>query len=223
MKSHRSYLGLVDTKTVQHMSVPKMDTLRNYLNTDFVAKDSLIEGCFSYIVDTGCSCSCSPHLEDFETLKTLKAPITLKGVAGEAHCTQAGIIKVQTITAKGELVTLRTPGYYNPHQSVRLFSPQAHFWLMPKKKGVLNMSWAKTCLDLPDVGKLPLVIDRTTFMPILSCFHDVEKVLQTIANPCVTDEVNPHLSPRSKLLLKLHYKLGQVVWYSGSHGCWQGY
>ena len=52
MKSHRSYLGLVDTKTVLHMPVPKMDTLKNYLNTDFVAKDSLIEGCFSYIVDT---------------------------------------------------------------------------------------------------------------------------------------------------------------------------
>ena len=70
------------------------------------------------------------------------------------------------------------------------------------------MSWAKSYLDLPKIGQLPIALDKTTFMPLLSCFHDAEKVLQALANPCVTDEVNPMLSPCSKLLLKLHYKLG---------------
>ena len=140
------------------------------------------------IVDTGCSCACSPHKEDFESLKTLKAPITIKGVAGEAQCTQAGIICVQTINAKGDIVTLRTPGYYNPHQSVRLFSPQAHFWLMPKKKGSLSVSWASSCLNLPNIGQLPLDIDKTSYMPLLTCFHDATKVINHLANPCVTDE-----------------------------------
>ena len=155
MKEHRTFLGLLDTKSVLHAPVPHIESLKAYLEHEFVAKDNLLEGCFSYIVDTGCSCSYSPHKEDFESLKTLKAPITLKGVAGDAHCTQAGIICVQTINAKGDVVTLRTPGYYNPHQFICLFSPQAHFWIMPKCKGSLSVSWASYCLTLPNIGTLP--------------------------------------------------------------------
>ena len=137
-------------------------------------------------------------------------PTTLKGVAGDAICTQAGVSKVQTLNTKCEVVTLTTPGYYNPMQSVRLFSPQAHFNPLAKKKGSLLLSWASTCLILPNAGTLPLYIDKTCFLPMLTCFHDVNSVVQKLANPCVTNELNPKLSKSSKLLLKYHYKLGHI-------------
>ena len=101
MKEHRTFLGLLDTKSVLHAPVPHIESLKAYLEHEFVDKDNLLEGCFSYIVDTGCSCSCSPHKEDFEQLHTLKSPITLKGVLGEVTCTQAGLTTVQAINSLG--------------------------------------------------------------------------------------------------------------------------
>ncbi len=82
--------------------------------------------------------------------------------------------------------------------------------MMPKKEGTFTMSWAKVCLDLPSVGTIPLSMDKTTFMPLLTCFHDAEKAIYALNNNCVTDESNPQLTPRSKMLLKLHFKLGHL-------------
>ena len=36
MKAHRSFLGMVDTKTMCHAPVPQLATLQDYLDTDFV-------------------------------------------------------------------------------------------------------------------------------------------------------------------------------------------
>ena len=156
--------------------------------------DSLVKGYFQFIVDTGCSTSCTPHKEDFEELVEHKSPITLHRITGDQTCTQGGFIKVQTINTKGEVVTLRTPGFYNPHQDIRLFSPQAHFYIMHNKKGSLNLSWANACLDLPNCGKVPLCLDKVTFMTILTCFHKVDDTLLTLASQFITDEANPQLS-----------------------------
>ena len=81
---------------------------------------------------------------------------------------------------------------------------------MPKKEGLFCMSWAKTFLDLPGAGKLPLSIDQTSFMPLLTCFHDANKVVKQMANPCVTDDINPQLSKQAKTLLRMHCKLGHL-------------
>ena len=72
------------------------------------------------------------------------------------------------------------------------------------------MSWAKTFLDLPGVGKLPLSIDQTSFMPLLTCFHDANKVVKQMANPCVTDDINPQLTKQAKTPLRMHHKLGHL-------------
>src|SRR5210317_1868431 len=82
--------------------------------------------------------------------------------------------------------------------------------MMPQKQGTFCMSWAKVWLNLPTVGKIPLSMDHATFMPLLICFKDVEATVNAMAQGCVTDEANPKLSPRQKLLLRLHYKLGHV-------------
>ena len=109
--------------------------VKDYLTEQYAEQEPLMKGFFTYIVDTGCSCSCTPDINGFETLIDLKEPITLKGVTGDIECTKGNTIKVLTIDSKGEVVTIKTPGYCNPSQGVRLFSPQAHFWREPQKKG----------------------------------------------------------------------------------------
>ena len=207
LRKHVNHLGHLD---VQHLPVPKLDSLRDYLVNELTEKHQVIEGAFPYIVDTGCACSCSPVKDDFESLKPLPRPIILKGVTGEQKCTLGGMLRLQCINNKGDVVTLRSPAYYNPEQSVRLFSPQCHFQVMHQKKGSLLFSWARTYLQMPDIGNLPVHIDNASYMPILTCFHNVDKAMKHLANPCVTDEINPMLSAKSKLLLKLHYKMGHL-------------
>ena len=102
-----------------------------------------MKGSFTYIVDTGCSFSCTPDINDFASVVDIKEPIILKGVTGDIECTKGGTIKLETIDNKGEIMTIMTPGYYNLSQGVRLFSPQAHFWMELQKKGEFSMSWAK--------------------------------------------------------------------------------
>ena len=205
LKKHRNFMGHLNVK-----HVPDIGPVEDYLVNDLHNKTNLVDGAFTFIVDTGCACSCSPFEADFEYLNTLDQPITLKGVTGEQVCTQGGMLKVQCINSKGDIVTLRTPAYHNPHQTVRLFSPQAHFSVMSKKEGSMFLSWAKTYLVLPSVGKLPVYLDETTFMPLLTCFHDADDVVESLTHQCVTDEVNPMLSKGAKLMLKFHYKLGHL-------------
>ena len=60
MKPHRSYLGCLDTEQLMNKASPDIEPLRDYLANDFKLKDSFLPGCLHYIVDTGCSISCSP-------------------------------------------------------------------------------------------------------------------------------------------------------------------
>ena len=205
LRKHRTFHGTLDVKRVSNL-----DPVKDFLLNEFNDKYNLIKGVHTFIVDSGCGCSCSPDKKDFKSLKPLPKPIILKGVTGEQECTMGGMLSLKSINSKGDIVEIQTPGYYNPHQSVRLFSPQAHFHFVCKRKGVFMMSWAKAFLDIPGTGHVPIHIDDTTFMPLLTCFHDPDQVVNHLTNKCVTDEVNPLLSKKAKLLLKFHYKLGHL-------------
>ena len=47
-------------------------------------------------------------------------------------------------------------------------------------------------------------------MSLLTFFHDIDQVVSKLTTICVTDEINPQFSIRSKILLKLHYKLDHL-------------
>ena len=106
------------------------------------------EGAFHFIVDTGCSCTASPFKEDFEELILLPKPITLSGIAGNAKVTHGGVIRLQCINTNGAVFTIRTKGFYNPNQKVRLFRKQAYFATRPNKDGQFTISWSKIHLSL---------------------------------------------------------------------------
>ena len=56
-----------------------------------------------------------------------------------------------------------------------------------QKKGSMLLSWTKTCCNMTDIGTLPVHVDNTSYMPILTCLHDAKKAMKHLANPCVTD------------------------------------
>ena len=127
MKRHRAYHGAIDTSQPGLSSLPTMATVKEYLNTELVDKFDLIKDCFFFLVDSGCSYSCSPHKEDFKALHKLPKPVQLKGITGDILCEYGGTMCFETINDKGNICVLETPAYWNPNQTVHLFSPQAHF------------------------------------------------------------------------------------------------
>ena len=123
MKPHWSFLGCLDTQSMLRHQSPDIEPLRDYLANDFQLKDSFLPGCLHYIVDTGCSISCSPDKRDFESLLPLANPVEMSGVTGKFTCNLGGVIRMQVVKANGDIVTLCSPGLCNPHQTVCLFSP----------------------------------------------------------------------------------------------------
>ena len=124
-------------------------------------------------------------------------------------------MRFQCINTKGEVVTIETFGYYNPDMAVRLFSPQAFFSRRPKKDGAFTISWSKLFLEFEN-GKdekeiLPCFIDRNSFMPLLTCFHDAGAVALNLSSEtgCVTNN-DGNITATQRLLLRFHYKLGHL-------------
>ena len=122
---HVNPFGHLDTRNLENL--PLFDNVLEYREKELHPKFDLIPGIISFIMDSGCGCSCSPFEEDFEFLQDLPKPVTLQGVTGDQTCTKGGMIRLQCLNDKGEIVVIRTSAYFNPHQKVRLFSPQCHF------------------------------------------------------------------------------------------------
>ena len=210
-KSVRGCHNFVGHSNVNQVPLNKREPFKEYLINDFQNRKNLTDGVVSWIVDTGCDCSCSHDKQDFKEIIKLPKLIILKGVTGDREFTRGGIIRIQFINKNGDVINIETLGHYNPDQTVRLFSPQAHWAYVSKHKGSMLLSWAKTTLDIPGVCHIPCKINDATFMPLLVSFYNVDKVLNHLmSNWCVTDEANPNLTPATKWLLKFHFKLGHL-------------
>lgn len=210
MKPHWSCLGCLDIEAMASHQNPDIQPLHECLANDFQLKDTFLPGCLHHTVNTGCSISCSPDKKDFESISCLEKSIQMSGVTGKFAYKYGGIIWMEVFKTNGEVTTLCTPGYWNPHQQVQFFSPQYHLSLMPEEQGSFIVSWTKLCLDIPDLGQLLVHIDPDSHMPLLQCFHDTETLLLNLANPCVTDESNLKLTTVQKLRLCLHFKVGHT-------------
>jgi hypothetical protein len=209
MKRNCAYAGYVTPSKIRDPVVLK--SLKEYTKDRLSHTHDLLEGAFHVIVDTGCSTSASPCKEDFEDLSPLDRPVTLTGVAGESTVTQGGIIKYECINTKGEIVTVRTFGFYDPNLHVRLFSPQSCFFNRENKDGRFTISWSKVFLEF-DNGKeqhdvLPCFIDKCTFMPLLTCFHDADKAAATLLFKGIPEVDSDNLTATQRQLLRFHFKL----------------
>ena len=115
------------------------------------------------------------------------------------------------LTILGEVITIETFGYYNPNMNVRLFSPQAFFSNRPCKDGAFTISWSKLFLEL-DNGKdgiKNVLINKTSFMPLLTCFHDADAVALKLESGALTD-TDYNLTATQCMLLRFYFKLGHL-------------
>jgi len=82
---------------------------------------------FEVIVDTGCTNSTSPFIEDFEpnSLKKLDKALIIEGVGGNIKVEKYGKLRWEHVKQNGEIIDLAHEGFYAPELSeTRLFSPQ---------------------------------------------------------------------------------------------------
>ena len=168
LRHHRNHMGFVQPSLLHNM--PIIDALRVHLNQVVDPAFEALKGAFQFVVDTGCTTTATPFKEDFEKLVKLEHPVTLHGIAGDQEVTHGGVVKFDCVNSLGDIVTIRTFGYYNPHQNIRLFSPQAFFYHLPKKKGAFTISWSNCYLHLEKNKKemdiISCQIDKYTFLPI---------------------------------------------------------
>ena len=85
LRKHETLHSTLNYQSIH--SMPVLNSLKEYLSKEHGGDHPLLEDSFTYIVDFGCSCSCSPHREAFVKLVPLDKPITLHGVTGESTCT----------------------------------------------------------------------------------------------------------------------------------------
>jgi hypothetical protein len=80
---------------------------------------------FDVIVDTGCSHSCTPCIDDFiaGTLKPYHA--TVSGIADELKITHRGVVHYELLDDNFNIVAIETSAFLVPAMKERLFSPQA--------------------------------------------------------------------------------------------------
>ena len=184
------------------------------------------------IIDTGASTSVTGDKSDFmpDTVKALKKPFPLDGIAGSLTATHVGTCHFEALTDDASIVVLETEALYAPGMNCTLFSPQAYF-VEQHAKGISNFSmqvtWCNTVLNLGH-KKIPIPYDPTVRLPILRCYKNAMDVAESMATVCITDEANQNLTNNQKNMLQWHWKLGhvgfqQLQWigrqgWLGSHG-----
>ena len=130
----------------------------------------------------------------FKYLLPLKKSIVFKKNINKQQYTHSDIIKIQYIKNKNNILIFSNLFFRDPHQTVKLFSPQKYFIFTDKK---IYISWTKIYICLKDSTKLSITIDSTTFISILTSFYNNNQFVSKLSTSHITDEI----------LYKLYYKL----------------
>jgi hypothetical protein len=180
---------------------------------------------FEVIVDTGCSTTTTPYMEDFipGTYQKLEKPLNIEGVAGKMiSVTNMGMVRWECITENGNKVKLHHMAHHAPELGkIRLLSPQI---LLKSIKGrgefTINNKRGKFIIN-NEIINTP--ISELTSLPMLTCFNNLDETAKKLANKhSLLSPENGNLTVLQKELLKWHYKLGHVrmtvVQWIGRHG-----
>ena len=93
--------------------------------------DNKDDATFNILIDTGASANFSGHASDFvgglSGLVSLQQGSTINGLNGLTAAKGIGELLWQVVDNDGTIRSLRSPGYYVPGATMRLFSPQTLF------------------------------------------------------------------------------------------------
>ena len=133
----------------------------------------------------------------------------MKGIAKGLRIHGIGQLEWKFLDYQGSIQTIKTEGYYIPGLKTRLLSPQAYFLQQQGGDMLVN----GTCCKFRWKNGATMTIN---YLPqnnllIAMAFKGDNLASQKVSiNTCVSDEVNQNLTPKQKLLLQWHFKLGHM-------------
>ena len=127
LRKYRSCLGYLDSVKVSPDDLPELHR-RIKANTDTfkqVTQDSM--SVTSSVVDTGASFSCWNSLKDIDpkSIRRLKKPIKLGGIAGGLSVEYIGLAEWETMDTQGNVIPIKERVLIHPDIPSPLFSPQS--------------------------------------------------------------------------------------------------
>ena len=212
IRKYRACPGILDTTSINGRDLYALQQQVQATNAVFQTAVNQSNHAFSAIMDSGCSESCTPNLNDFipGTLRKLDKPISLGGIAGALPVTHSGMVHWETVDDHGDIVEFKTEAFYHPDLPGRLFSPQVY--LDRHKKGQdeeFSIQGGQSVWRVNGKTKITVPYDGS-FLPRITLFH-AGKATQTLsALQSVIQESNQNMTPLQKVWMRWHIKLGHL-------------
>ena len=213
LRRYRGLQGMLDT---EKLSQPDLMALRQIIQlSDDEAQQLPTSSAdsFTAIADSGCSFTCTNDRSDFchGTMTELPKPLTLGGIAGGLEVRFQGTVCWEAVDDLGNVVPIQTKAYLQEQLPCRLLSPQAFLTHSSQRlEDHFRVYFNRAELHQRGSKVLTIPFDRS-FLPRLTLFRKgtAQAQLEGLLGSLV-DGANSNLAPKSKQLLKWHYKLGHL-------------
>lgn len=173
------------------------------------------------VLDTGCSLSVSPFIEDFTSDLELMSDSKMHGLSDSTTIKGIGWVSWPIRDVFGRVAVIRTRCYHIPEARVRLCSTQTYF--QEGKRGKLVQDHEKIILKTHDNDELYFPYQMNSNLPLMFLDNDVTPVGLTGQHAydlttdrhiettlTLLDDNNYNLSKQQKELLLWHNRLGHM-------------
>ena len=173
------------------------------------------------VIDTGCSFSISPFLNDFVTTIEPAKEIEMNGLKDSVAIQGIGWVEWPIRDVFGNVAVIRTRAYYIPEASIRLFSSQVYF--QENNAGHIDQDHEKIVITTARGEQLSFPYQQHNNLPLMFldfCVNQAGLTGQQTLNLTTSlelertytllDENNYNLTKHAKELLLWHYRLGHA-------------
>lgn len=212
LRRYRACAGILDTSRINGEVLGALQSRVRATNDSFHQATNWSTHAFSAVMDSGCSESCTPFLEDFipGSMYKLDHPVNLGGIAGNLPVTHAGIVNWETVDDFGQVMEFKHRAFYNPDLPGRLFSPQAFLHNYRKGKAEeFAVQGDQSVWRVNNQTRFSVKYDES-FLPRLTLFHAGKATETLSALQSVIQGSNSNLTPLQKVWMRWHIKLGHL-------------
>ena len=170
------------------------------------------------VIDTGCSLSLTPHLEDFVTDLREATVTEMKGIGNTVAVNGIGTAEWAVRDIFGRIAVIRTECYHVPSADIRLFSPQTYF--QEHDGGDCVVSKDKVTIRFKDGSEAEFPYNHGSNLPLmledwsvchggLTAYNVYEVKAKDLIRSArgLLDDTNTNLNGAQKELLLWHYRL----------------
>ena len=196
------------------------DSTKPYSISGFIVQE-VQPGTVPIVIDTGCSISVTPFLEDFASELQPAQEDSMQGLKDSVHVKGVGWVDWTIRDVFNRVALVRTQAYYVPDARIRLLSTQTYF--KEHDGGNIVQDHEKVTLNTPNGERLTFPYDLGSNLPLMYLDHrspqvglsgrqvmnlttskDIEHTLSLL------DEINHNMSKPQKELMLWHQRLGHA-------------